>query len=376
MAYERSGASLNADLLRVLILPSAKVELQLSFLKGVFLVSRHKAGWYFRLSSFFKERFGDRVYKIPVHAGFTCPNRDGSISQKGCVFCYNPGFSPPAYEERSSGKGLTVKEQVRHYQIKLEKVNVKRAPGKTDKKDNYYKNERDGASSSFDVPQKKYLAYFQSYSNTYAPLTKLQDLYEEALSLPGIIGLSIATRPDCLNEKTINLLEGYAKNRHIWLELGLQSAHDQTLNLINRGHTFEQFAEATHKVAGRGINVCAHIINGLPGEDRSHMLKTAVLLNNLPVQGIKFHQLQVVKNTLLENWYNEKKISLLSREEYLEIVCEQLEILNENVVVHRLLSEVFDKNLLIAPHWEIFRGSFSQMVEKELLRRNTHQGIK
>lgn len=317
-------------------------------------------GWYYRLSSFFRERFGERVYKIPLHAGLTCPNRDGTISTGGCSFCYNPGFSPGARSHETPGSPLTVKEQILRYQAGMERGRKNRASA--------------GSEDKFH-PQRKYLAYFQSYSNTYAPVSTLRSMYEEALGQPGIVGLSVATRPDCLTLDVLDLLGGYARRYHLWLELGLQSSHDRTLQLINRGHNFSQFEEAVRTAAGRSIFICAHIINGLPGESRSDMLETVLKLNRLPVDGIKFHQLQVLKDTPLAELFYRGKVKHLQMQEYLEILAGQLEILNGGTVVHRLLSEVTDPGLLLAPLWQVSRARFSGMVEAELKSRRTCQGI-
>lgn len=330
-------------------------------------------GWYYRLSEFFRNKFGEKVYKIPVDAGFTCPNRDGTLSGNGCIYCYNPSFSPQVREEFVERGNLPVKEQILQYQMRLENKNAYRTPGKLHKLKESKTPVKHETTENF-KPSRKYIAYFQSYTNTYAPVPKLQQLYEEALSTPGVVGLSIATRPDCLNADILKLLESYARHNHIWLELGLQSSHDRTLQFINRGHDYNSFREAVMESAGRGLYICAHIINGLPGESMPEMLQTTEKINGLPVAGIKFHQLQVIRNTLIEQLYREGKIEILSRDEYLRIVCDQLENLRAGIVVHRLLSEVYRNDLLLAPRWEVFRGTFSQEVEKELRRRSSFQG--
>lgn len=318
-------------------------------------------GWYYRLSAFFKGKFKERVYKIPLDAGFSCPNRDGTISTKGCIFCYNPSFSPGALLRERTGAELSLREQIRCFQFKKEKSRGEIVP--------------EIIPEDF-VPRYKYLAYFQSYSNTYAPVARLKKLYEEALQTPGIVGLSIATRPDCLSSEVLELLGSYAQKFHIWLELGLQSAHDQTLELINRGHSYSQFAEAVLKSSSKGIYLCAHIINGLPGERRKEMLETAHRINSLPLNGIKFHQLQVFRNTPLEVLYRENKVEVLSLQEYLQVLCSQLEILRPDIVVHRLLAESTSDAFLLAPRWPLSRAAFSRLVEEELKKRNSYQGYK
>ena len=305
------------------------------------------------MSQFFRDKFGEKVFKIPVDAGFTCPNRDGTIATKGCIFCYNPSFSPAILN-------ASIREQLLRFQINAERR--KREP--CDEQENIAI-----AIAEF-KPQRKYLAYFQAYSNTYAPPATLRKLYTEALETPGIIGLSIATRPDCLNEEVLELLATYAQDFHIWLELGLQTSHDHTLALINRGHTYAQFEQAVLSSSNRGIYLCAHIINGLPGESRQDMLTTVRRLNQLPLHGIKFHQLQVLHKTALATLYHQGKVEVMSLNYYLDVLCNQLEILRPDIVVHRLLSEVTDNKLLIAPHWQVSRASFAQMVEKKLRLRH------
>jgi uncharacterized protein len=316
------------------------------------------SGWYYRLSSFFREKFQQKIFKIPLDAGFTCPNRDGTISKEGCIFCYNPSFSPGALEREKEKQWFTIKEQITRFQIKMEKS----------------QEHGDTEASDLFIPRKKYLAYFQSYSNTYAPLHRLKELYEEALQIPGVIGLSIGTRPDCLSQEVLELLSSYARDYHVWLELGLQSAHDRSLKFINRGHSYSDFEDAVLQSQNKGIFLCVHIINGLPGENRAEMLETVRMINSLPLNGIKFHQLQIFKGTALSQLYSKGKINLLSIDEYLGIICDQLEILRQDLVVHRLLSEATTAEMLLAPHWQVSRAGFSQLVERELKSRGSWQG--
>jgi uncharacterized protein len=204
--------------------------------------------------------------------------------------------------------------------------------------------------------------------------TRLKKLYEEALQVPGVIGLSIGTRPDCLNHDVLELLSGYARDYHVWLELGLQSTHDRSLQFINRGHYYQDFEDAVLQSQNKGIFLCVHIINGLPGETREDMLETVRNLNSLPLDGIKFHQLQVFRETALSQLYRQGKIDLLSMDEYLKIICDQLEILRQDIVVHRLLSEATTTEMLLAPDWQVSRAVFSQLVERELKSRGSWQG--
>jgi hypothetical protein len=218
---------------------------------------------YYSLNEFLRERFGCRVSKIPVHAGFDCPNRDGRLGREGCVFCWNPSFSPP----------LQAPERSLQAQIEAGR----------------------GAAKGGEL--RKFLVYFQSYTNTYAPVDRLRALYDIALAEPDVVGLCVATRPDCLPEPVLDMLGEYAQQWHLWLELGLQSAHDRTLALIRRGHTRAAFTDAIDRSSGRGYYVCAHVILGLPGEGRREILETADYLNSQAVHGVKIHHLQVIAGT-------------------------------------------------------------------------------
>lgn len=299
----------------------------------------NKAGWFYRLSTFFRNKFGEPVYKIPLNAGFSCPNRDGTIGSKGCSYCYNPSFSP--CHNRETSTSITGQ---------LEQGKKKKNQG-------------------------LYLAYFQSYTNTYAPLEQLKKVYDEALACPEIIGLSVATRPDCISAEIIDLLESYTRRKHIWIEFGLQSAHDPTLEKISRGHSAAAFTNAVELTRGRGLYICAHIILGLPGETGAMMLETIEFLNRLKVDGIKFHHLQVIKHTRLAVEYEEGTLSVYNKAaDYIPILCDCLERLSPAIVVHRLASQVTSEELLIAPHWPESAGQIAAAVEQELKRRRTCQG--
>jgi len=304
-----------------------------------------KAGWYYRLSQYFRQIFGHPVYKIPLDAGFSCPNRDGTIAKTGCSYCYNPSFAPFINAENHSSNPLSITEQ-------LQKGMKKRS-------------------------EAKYLAYFQSYTNTYAPLNQLKELYDEALCDPAVIGLSIATRPDCITEKILELIEEYTQRYHVWIEYGLQSAHDRTLNQINRGHDAASFKRAVKLTRKKNISICAHIILGLPDETASMMLETIAFLNHLGVDGVKFHHLQVIEGTPLAGQYARGELSIYKKEEdYIPILCDCLEHLAPNVVIHRLASQATSRDLLIAPHWTMGAGQIASLVESELKKRGTYQGYR
>jgi len=287
-----------------------------------------------------REQFGRRIIKIPVHAGFDCPNRDGRVGREGCIFCWNPSFSPALLESPTS-----VPEQI-----------------------------RTGKASVKGAERRKFLVYFQSYTNTYAPVEKLRRLYDAALAEPDVVGLCIATRPDCVSDPVLDLLEGYARQWHLWLELGLQSAHDRTLALIKRGHNRASFEDAVARSSGRGFGVCAHVILGLPGEGRREMMATADFLSSQPVRGVKIHHLQIIAGTPLEAMYRCGRVAPLGLDEYLQLVCDFLERLRPDITIHRLMGDVLDDSLLLAPRWPAGKAQVISSVERELRSRGNRQG--
>ncbi len=302
-----------------------------------------KPGWYYRLSSFFKEQFGGPVYKIPLDAGFSCPNRDGTVGEGGCTYCYNPAFSPSS----SSREILSISEQIENGNKRKSKAAL------------------------------RYIAYFQAYTSTYGPTEKLKTLYDEALTDPDVVGLSVSTRPDCVPDSVLDLLQDYARRTHLWVEYGLQSAHNSTLERIHRGHTYEQFREAVERTRGRGIRICAHVILGLPGETKKMMLETMERLNECAVNGVKFHQLQIIKGTLLAEEYQDGRVPIYkTAADYIPPLCDCLETLNPAVTIHRLAAQVTGTELLLAPRWNESATQIADAVEAELKRRGTWQGIK
>jgi radical SAM protein (TIGR01212 family) len=250
---------------------------------------------YNTFSAELRRQFGCRVQRISVDAGFTCPNRDGTVGTGGCIFCGGDGSGA-----KGIARGLEVSAQIE--QGKEVMVRKFRA--------------------------QKYLAYFQPYSNTYAPTDRLRALYDEALAVPDVVGLIVGTRPDCLPPEVVELLAGYAERTYLWLELGLQSSVDRVLEGINRGHDVAAFVDAVRRCTARGIRVCAHLILGLPGETREEMLATAELLNGLGVAGVKLHQLHVMKGTRLEEMYREGAVRLFELDGYASLVCDFLERLS------------------------------------------------
>lgn len=295
---------------------------------------------YRSFSRYLREIFGCRVQKIPLDAGFTCPNRDGR-GFGGCIYCGPRGSGTGAYEN-----GVPLGEQIR---AGIE--SGKRRFGKC-----------------------KFIAYFQAFTNTYAPPERLKSLYDEALRHQEVVGLSIGTRPDCAPHEVLELLEEYARRCHFWVEYGLQSAHDYTLELINRGHDIAQFVDAVERTKGRGINICAHIILGLPGETKEEMMATADLVASLELEGIKIHSLYVLKGTKLAEIYQRGEFRLLELEEYVSLVCDFLERLPPDMVIQRLTGEA-PRDLLVAPRWSREKMAVLGKIDTELEQRGSYQGI-
>jgi radical SAM protein (TIGR01212 family) len=294
---------------------------------------------FYPFSQFLKARFGCKVYKLTVDAGFTCPNRDGTKGRGGCIYCENRSFSPAA------GSRLSVTEQV--------------------EKEKRLAVERYGAN--------RFIAYFQPFTNTYGPLDRLRQLYEEALSLPNIVGLSLGTRPDCTPDEVLDYLEELAGTTHLWLEYGLQSAQDVTLKLINRGHVFEEFRDAVTRAQGRGIFICVHLILGLPGETREMMRDTADRVAALGVDGIKLHHLHVVRDTTLEKMFRRGEVKMLQMPEYASLAADVLERLPPWTVLQRFVGDV-QGDTLVAPRWKEGKLRVLEAIQAELERRGTQQG--
>ncbi len=294
---------------------------------------------------FLKELFGVPVYKIPLDAGFTCPNRDGTTGRGGCMFCSNPSFGPFA------DRAVPLEEQIAAAVTRL-------------------RRRRSG-----DI---RFLAYIQSYTGTYGPLEKLQKIYDAALSHPDVVGLAIGTRPDCVPDPVLDLIQGYATRRHVWLEYGLQSIHDRTLKRLNRGHTAGQFREAVARTRQRGpdIFIAAHVILGLPGETAADAVETARALAEIGVDGVKIHHLQVIRGTALEHEWRRGRVAVLSPAEYVRWVCDFLEHLHPEMTIHRLVGEVLAGDLLAAPRWDLPKSRLLDWIDRELERRGTFQGAR
>ena len=293
-------------------------------------------------STHFRTLFEGRVQKISVNAGFTCPNRDGTRGRGGCTYCNNKTFQP-TYCDLDNLLKIQLDEGIAFFSRK-------------------YKTMR-------------YLAYFQSYTNTYAPVQLLRELYEEAISYPGVIGLVIATRPDCLSSEVLDLLEELSRKCYVMVELGLETLKDATLERINRGHTIGESVLAIQELARRSIRNCAHLILGFPGEDHDDFIEQARVISTLPVENIKLHQLQIHKGTAMAKEYSlfPERFQLFTVEGYTEMVVDYLENLNPSIIVERFVSSAPD-NMVIAPRWGIKNYEFVAKVEKRLLERNTWQG--
>jgi len=295
-------------------------------------------------AEYFRKQFGHRVQKISIDAGFTCPNRDGTVASGGCTYCDNNAFNPSYC---SPGKTITLQMEEG---AEFHRVRYRRAAN--------------------------YLAYFQAYSNTYAPLAKLKQLYNEALSFPGVVGLVVGTRPDCIDSEKLDYFASLSETNYIILEYGIESCYDQTLKRINRGHTYSQAEEAIRLTASFGIKTGAHIIFGLPGESESDMLAEASMISLLPLSNIKLHQLQIVKSTAMSAEFvsNPGDFHKFSLEAYIDFVIRFIECLNPSFVIERFSGEV-PPRFLAAPAWGLIRtDQVNVMIENELERRDTWQG--
>ena len=297
---------------------------------------------YYDLNTYFRNRYGERVHKISIDAGMTCPNRDGTIDTRGCIFCNIKGSGTG-----NLAKGLSITQQLEHSKAPV----IKR------------------------FKARKFIAYFQSFTNTYGPVDTLKKMYDEALNVPDVIGMAVGTRPDCISEEVLDLLASYAKDYLIWIEYGLQSAHDVTLQRINRGHDVASFEKAVNATAGRGIHISAHVILGLPGESGDDMRATADYLARLPIDGVKLHLLYVVKGTALERLYDAGQFRCLEREAYIDLVCDVLERLPEKVVIQRLTGDPH-RHELVAPMWALEKNDNVALIQQRLVARDTWQGKK
>lgn len=299
---------------------------------------------YHTWSQHLKSQFGEKVFKVALDGGFSCPNRDGTVGTGGCTFC------------SESGSGDFAQSHLDPLPVQLKKgieLEHKKWPNST-----------------------KYLAYFQNFSNTYAPVEVLRERYEQVLREEGVVGIMIATRPDCLPPETIAYLAELNKSHYLWVELGLQTIHDNTGERINRGYTYDTYLKAVEALRKHGIRVCTHMINGLPGESRDRMMESmARVLLDSDIQGIKIHLLHLMQNTALVQDYEAGRLQFLEKDEYVGLVCDQLELIPPEIVIHRLTGDA-PRRSLIGPIWSLHKWEVLNSIDAELRRRGSYQGMR
>ena len=295
---------------------------------------------YYPFSEYLKERFGCKVYKVTIDAGFTCPNRDGTLGWEGCTYCNNRGFSA-----NTRGTPVPIGEQVEQGMAFMRKR---------------YKAE-------------KFIAYFQAYTNTYAPVDTLRACYDAALVSDDIVALSIGTRPDCVEEPVLDLIEIYRDAYEVWVEYGLQSIHDDTLDRVNRGHDYAMFLDALERTKRRGLKMCVHVILGLPGESHAAMMATARAISHMDIDSLKIHLMHVLKDTPLEKDLREGRFTPLEFDEYIELVCDFLEYVSPDISIQRLTADG-PRSILLAPKWATQKRKTLAAIDAELERRGSCQG--
>ena len=297
---------------------------------------------YHTLDYYYKNKFNEKVFKVSLNAGFTCPNIDGTKGFGGCIYCSKTGSGEFAGKPKDSIKKQF--DEIKNMMLKK-------------------------------WPKAKYIAYFQARTNTYAPLPKLKEIYEEVLTYKDVIGINIATRADSISDECLDYLEDLNKRTYLTVELGLQTIKEETSILINRCHTLKEFEDTVKRLRKRNIDVVVHIINGLPNESKIDMLNTVKYLNKLDIQGIKIHMLSITKDTRLENYYKEHPFHVLTKEEYIDIVIDQLELLRPEIVIHRITGDPKLEDL-IEPDWLIKKFCVLNDIDKEMVKRDTYQGKK
>lgn len=290
---------------------------------------------YYTLNYYYRKKYNSKVFKVSLNAGFGCPNKKNG---SGCIYCLN-----------GSGENRNIPL--------TEQFNIVKETMEHKWKDS------------------KYIGYFQADTNTYAPLNKLKECYESILNIPGVIGLNIATRPDSITPEVYDYLEELSKRTNLVVEIGLQTIHEKTAKLINRGHSLECFNECIHELRKRNIDVVVHVINGLPYETKEDMIETIKYVSSLDIQGIKIHMLFILKGTPLEKMYNLTHFHVLTKEEYIDIVCDELEYLREDIVVNRITGDPI-KELTIEPKWLFKKFCVLNDIDKEMVKRDSYQGIK
>ena len=296
--------------------------------------------YYYDYGTWIRSRFPFRVQKISVDAGFTCPNRDGRLSTGGCIYCDNRTFNP-SYCQRQDSITRQLEAGKQFFARKY--------------------------------PEMKYLAYFQAYTNTYATIDRLRQLYEEALQVEDVVGIAIGTRPDCVSDALLDYLEDLNQRCFLIVEYGVESANDDTLRRINRGHTFEQSRLAIEKTHQRGILTGAHIILGLPGEDAAENLRQASVISALPIDILKIHQMQIIRGTRLADEFEQKPFHIYSIDEYIRLIAHYIQRLRKDLILERFVSQS-PKEMLIAPHWGLKNHEFTDLLNNFLKAHDIHQG--
>lgn len=295
---------------------------------------------YRSLNYFLREKFGEKVFKISLDAGFSCPNRDGTIGKGGCVFCSARGSG-----DFAGNRNFSISTQFKDIKAMMNKK---------------WKNG-------------KYIAYFQAYTNTYAPIEVLDKRYNEAIQNQGVVALAIATRPDCLEDNVVELLDKYNKKLYTWVELGLQTSNKNTAKIINRGYELKVFEDAVKKLREKNIDVVVHVILGLPGETAEDMLNTIKYLSEMDIQGIKLHLLHLMENTQLVKLYEQGKLKFMEQEEYIDIICKSVALLPQSIVIHRLTGDAPRKSL-IGPMWSLKKWEILNAIDRKFIEEDIYQG--
>lgn len=296
---------------------------------------------YNSLNYYLRNKFGCKVFKISLDAGFSCPNRDGTIGTGGCIFC----------SERGSGDFAGNRKFSIHHQFE-------------DIKQMMSKKWKNG----------KYIAYFQAYTNTYAPISVLRQKYKEAIMEDNVVGLAIATRPDCLEDEVLDLISNFNERIYTWVELGLQTSKENTAVTINRGYKLKTFEKAVKELRDRNIDVVVHIIFGLPGENKQDMINTVKYISSMDVQGVKIHLLHLMKNTPLVKLYESGKLKFMTEEQYIDLICEAIANINPDIVIHRLTGDS-PRDMLIGPKWSLKKWDILNKINSTLDDRDIYQGI-
>lgn len=291
---------------------------------------------------YLRSNFGEKVFKVSINAGFSCPNIDGTVAYGGCTYCSKQGSGDFA--------GNPNDNLIKQFEDIKEMMHKK-------------------------WHNAKYIGYFQAFTNTHAPVSVLKEKYETILNLDDVIGLSVSTRPDCLPDDVLEYLSELNKKTNLWVELGLQTIHDETSKIINRGHDYNTFLEGVEKLKKHNIKTVVHIINGLPGEDYNMMMETAKAVADLDVHGIKIHLLHVLKETPMENMLKKGMFNLMEKDDYINLVCDQLEIIPPEMVVHRLTGDG-KRDEIVGPMWSLKKWEVLNAIDDTMRERNSYQGIK